>query len=350
MNNFSSMLFAALKPPIPTLTLPLKGRGYSGCINRPLTKKLIFLLALITLCSVYCTNSFATEAKPFSFALMGDVPYHDGEVMDVERMLGEVSSENMDFVVHVGDFKSGSSRCTDELFLHRKQLFNQSLHPFIYVPGDNDWTDCMRKSAGGYFAKERLAKLRELFFADNQSLGRNKISLQQQSDDPLFTTYRENVRWSRENVLFVSLNIPGSNNNTGNSSSDEEEARLRNIANAAWLKQAFALAKLQNFAGVMFFIQADPMFEYGSSHQGLRAYREFLDLLREETEMFSGQVVMAHGDTHFYRVDQPLRNFKKGGRIKNFTRVEVFGSPAINWIRVRVDANSKDVFSFQPAR
>jgi hypothetical protein len=350
MNNFSSMLFAALKLPIPTLTLPLKGRGYSGCTNRPLTKELVFVLALITLCSVYCTNSFAAEAKPFSFALMGDVPYHDGEVMDVERMLGEVSSENMAFAVHIGDFKSGSSRCTDELFLHRRQLFNQSLHPFIYVPGDNDWTDCKRKSAGGYFATERLAKLRELFFADNLSLGRNKIPLQQQSDDPVFKLYRENVRWVQEGVLFVALNIPGSNNNTGDSPADEEEARLRNIANAAWIKQAFALAKQQNFPGVMFFIQADPMFEYGSDHQGLRSYWPFLEVLRDETEKFSGQVVLAHGDTHFYRVDHPLRNFKKGGRIKNFTRVEVFGSPAINWIRVRVDANTKDVFSFQPAR
>jgi hypothetical protein len=305
---------------------------------------------VVFICSLFfCSLSFA-ETKPFSFALMGDVPYHDGEVMDVERMLGEVSAENMAFVVHVGDFKSGSSRCTDELFLHRKQLFNQSLHPFIYVPGDNDWTDCKRKSAGGYFATERLAKLRELFFADNFSLGRNKMSLQQQSDDPAFKLYRENSRWVKEGALFVALNIPGSNNNTGDSPADEEEARLRNLANTAWIKQAFVWAKQNNLAGVMFFIQADPMFEYGSTHQGLRPYWEFLDLLREETEKFSGQVVLAHGDTHFYRVDQPLRDFKKGGRINNFTRVEVFGSPAINWIRVRVDANTKDVFRFEPGR
>ncbi|MGB8339088.1 MAG: hypothetical protein WCD07_12555 [Burkholderiales bacterium] len=307
-------------------------------------------LALI-LFSFFCSIlALAGESKPFAFALMGDMPYHDGEVMDVERMLGEISGENMSFVVHVGDFKSGSSRCTDELFLQRKQLFNQSVHPFIYVPGDNDWTDCTRKSAGGYAAGERLAKLRELFFADNQSLGRTKITLQQQSDDPAFTLYRENVRWKQEGVMFVSLNIPGSNNNTGNGPDNEEEARLRAIANAVWIKQGFALAKQHNLPGIMFFIQADPMFEYGSNRQGLRSYWEFLDILRGETEKYSGQVVLAHGDTHFYRVDHPLRNFSKGTRVKNFTRVEVFGSPAINWIRVQVDANSKDVFWFQPGR
>jgi hypothetical protein len=307
-------------------------------------------LSFITLWAACCVSALAVDAKPFSFALMGDVPYHEGEVLDVERMLGEISSESMSFVVHVGDFKNGSSRCTDELFLHRKQLFNQSLHPFIFVPGDNEWTDCSRKSAGGYVAKERLAKLRELFFASNQTLGRNKMALQQQSDDPVFAHYRENARWSQDNVLFVSLNLPGSNNNIGNSQADDEEAHERGIANTAWIKQAFAVARKQNMPGIMFFIQADPMFEYGSTRQGLRGYWEFLDLMRDETENFSGQVVLAHGDTHFYRVDQPLRNIKKGGRVKNFTRVEVFGSPTINWLRVHVDANSKGVFRFEPGR
>jgi Calcineurin-like phosphoesterase len=334
----------------PTLTLPLKAREYSGFHSARSLNKFCYALIVLTMLFICASETYAAETKPFSFALMGDVPYHDGEVIEVERMLGEISGENMSFVVHVGDFKNGSSPCTDELFLQRKQLFNQSMHPFIYVPGDNDWTDCHRPSAGSYKGGERLAKLRDLFFTGNQSLGRKKISLQQQSEDSKFGIYRENVRWSQDNVLFISLNIPGSSNNTGHTLEDNEEARLRNIANAAWIQQAFSLAKQQKYAGVMFFIQADPMFEFGSTHQGLRSYWDFLDVLRDETEKFSGQVVLAHGDTHFYRVDQPLRDFKKGGRVKNFTRVEVFGSPAMNWIRVHVDATSKDVFRFEPAR
>lgn len=350
MRNFPFKFFAASNTPAPALSLPLNGKEYFvGLMVRPVNK-FYFALALTALLITSSANSFAAETKPFSFALMGDVPYHDGEVIEVERMLGEISGETMSFVVHVGDFKNGSSPCTDELFLQRKQLFNQSVHPFIYVPGDNEWTDCQRPSAGAYKASERLAKLRSLFFADNQSLGRNKMALQQQSIDPLFSLYKENARWTKENVLFVSLNIPGSSNNTGHSQEDNEEARLRNLANAAWIQQAFNLAKQQKQIGIMFFIQADPMFEFGSTHQGLRSYWDFLDVLRDETEKFSGQVVLAHGDTHFYRVDQPLRDFKKGGRVKNFTRVEVFGSPAMNWIRVHVDATSKEVFRFEPAR
>ncbi len=298
----------------------------------------------------FSASGFAENSTPFTFALMGDVPYYDGEVLDVERMLGEISSENVSFVVHVGDFKSGSSPCTDALYVQRRQMFNQSAHPFVYVPGDNDWTDCHRQKAGGYDTRERLAKLREIFFTQDESLGKKNILLKHQSDDAAFKLYRENVRWVQSNVLFVALNVPGSNNNIGILPAYDEEARLRNLANYAWIKQAFELARRDKMPGVMFFIQADPMFEYGTARQGLRGYIDFLDLLREESLHFSGQVVLAHGDTHFYRVDQPLRDFKKAERVKNFTRVEVFGSPAVNWLRVHVDAASANVFRFEPGR
>ena len=43
-----------------------------------------------------------------------------------------------------------------------------------------------------------------------------------------------------------------------------------------------------------------------------------------------------HGDTHRYRVDTPLRNPVTGAPVANFMRVEVFGSPGMNWVRIRV--------------
>jgi predicted phosphodiesterase len=315
-------------------------------------KKFPIHFAFLIFATIFIPSTSAVAAEPsqFSFALLGDVPYHDGEVLDFERMLGEISGENVSFVVHVGDFKSGSSRCSDALFLNRKEMFNKSVHPFIYVPGDNEWTDCHRKSNGAYIPAERLNKLREIFFVDQNSLGKNKIALTHQSDAVEFKLYRENTRWVQSNVLFVALNVPGSSNNTGRTAADDEEARLRSLANHAWIKQAFELAKKQNMPAVMFLMQADPLFEYGSAHQGLRGYIELLDLLREQSLAFSGQVVLVHGDTHFYRVDKPLRDFSKGERIKNFTRVEVFGSPAINWVRVRVDTSTANVFQFTSGR
>ena len=61
-----------------------------------------------------------------------------------------------------------------------------------------------------------------------------------------------------------------------------------------------------------------------------------LETLTSATRAFNGEVLLVHGDTHFYRVDQPLREAAGGAGLPNFTRVEVFGYPMMNWVRVRV--------------
>lgn len=47
-------------------------------------------------------------------------------------------------------------------------------------------------------------------------------------------------------------------------------------------------------------------------------------------------MLLVHGDTHRYRVDRPLRDPSNGAPLATFTRVGVFGSPEMNWVRVRV--------------
>ena len=68
-------------------------------------------------------------------------------------------------------------------------------------------------------------------------------------------------------------------------------------------------------------------------------------VLTEETTAFDGQVVMAVGDTHVFRVDKPLYE-ADGSVVENFTRVETFGEPDVHWVRVRVDPTERSVFSF----
>ena len=82
---------------------------------------------------------------------------------------------------HNGDFKSGSSPCTDALFYQRHGLFQTFKHPLIYVFGDNEWTDCHRS---GSDPLERLAKLRAIFSQENTSLGQSPLPLVRQSDTP----------------------------------------------------------------------------------------------------------------------------------------------------------------------
>ena len=66
---------------------------------------------------------------------------------------------------------------------------------------------------------------------------------------------------------------------------------------------------------------------------------------------FDGEVLLVHGDTHRFRVDSPLRDPASGVPVANFTRVEVFGSPNVNWVRLRVVADGDRVsFEVSPGR
>jgi hypothetical protein len=46
--------------------------------------------------------------------------------------------------------------------------------------------------------------------------------------------------------------------------------------------------------------------------------------------------------------DKPLLSSKSEQVIENFTRVETFGTPDIHWVRVIVEPNDANVFTFRP--
>ncbi|NJL87977.1 MAG: hypothetical protein HC886_21575 [Leptolyngbyaceae cyanobacterium SM1_1_3] len=103
--------------------------------------------------------------RPFQFALITDMPYNSGEVAQLDNLISEVNSErSLSFVLHGGDVKSGSSVCSSELLQARFDQFQKFNLPFIYTPGDNEWTDCHREAAGRFNPIERLAKVREIFY------------------------------------------------------------------------------------------------------------------------------------------------------------------------------------------
>jgi hypothetical protein len=165
------------------------------------------------------------------------------------------------------------------------------------------------------------------------------------------------VRWSVGGVTFVGLNIPGSNNNlpttlrSGATVGNLEEYTERNAANLAWMRESFALATQDGRLGLMLFIQGNP-FPFSPNDSNLNGYEEFLAALEGETLKFAKPVVLAHGDSHYFRVDKPLPRPDPDGyrrsRIVNFTRVENFGSPDVHWLRGIVDPRDPALFSFRP--
>lgn len=279
----------------------------------------------------------SAPAQTFTFAALGDTPYAPDEEAAFVTMLAELNREPLAFVVHVGDFKDGRAECSDALFLQRREWFELSRHPFLFVPGDNEWIDCRRRAAGRYRPLERLARLRAIFFAEPASLGQRRLPLARQSDGAAAHPYSEHARWVHGGVVFATLNVPGGDNNY---TRDRQEFLARDAAVREWIREAFRTARDERLGAVVLFMQANPWAAAGPRHSG---YAPLLAALTAETLAFDGEVLLVHGDTHRFRVDRPLRHPETRRAIANFVRLEVFGSPTVNWVRVRVERHGNKV-------
>lgn len=291
----------------------------------------------------------AHGAGPFSFGVLGDTPYNRFERQHLPALLAEMDSELLKVVIHDGDIKNGGERCDDSLFDDRLALFNTSHHPFVYVPGDNDWTDCHRPSNGAYDPLERLDTLRKRFFSQpHKTLGQYPMAVETQADNPAFAAYREHQRWQIGPVLFVTLNVPGSGNNYGRNKTPSDEFVQRGAAVKTWIAESFARARKDRLEGVVLVLQANLDIEDFSTGQPNRRYRDVLEQVLAETKGFAGEVLLVHGDSHIHRIDQPLLDPLNNKVVKNFTRLETFGSPFMGWIKVDVEPGGKPLFSYTP--
>ncbi|WP_455218419.1 metallophosphoesterase [Kaarinaea lacus] len=351
------------------------------------SRKLCSLPALPLGILVACTTLFVSgcatmqekglsKSASMEFAVIGDMPYNGKQRKEFVNLMKDVDAEDLAFVLHAGDFwfdgiawketTEGLPPCSDEVFDDRLSLAQASRHPYILTPGDNDWTDCYRAKPQSYDTLERLAKLRSMFFSGNESLGQHKLKLTSQSENPEYAKFPENARWTYAGVQFVTLHMTGSNNNLGRTPEMDAEYQERNRANLAWLDETFREAKNNGSKAIMILSQANPFFEntwsgklkgrYLLNGLGIKPPKEkqetgfddFLLDLEELTLDFGKPVVYVHGDTHTFRIDKPLVRSPDGSRmIENFTRVETFGFPNTHWIRVRIDHNDPNVFSFR---
>jgi len=263
-----------------------------------------------------CGGAFSAD---FTFAAFGDTPYSKDEEARFPDLMAEMNREKLAFIVNIGDIKNATDPCTDELYAQRRQWFDLSHHPLVYTPGDNEWTDCRRSPFDKRDPLERIGKLRSVFNSGADSLGQRPIRLERQSRE-----FPEHQRWEHDGVLCITLNAPGPDNNARM----KDEYARREKAQREWITQAFELAQRRNARAVAVFMHGDPWNAIGQPRRG---YGALLDTLIAATKAFKGEVLLVHGDTHFYRVDRPL-----GETVPNFTRAEVFGYPVMNWVRIRV--------------
>jgi hypothetical protein len=252
----------------------------------------------------------------FAVALIGDTGYSSDQDRLLLKTRTAISSLPYALVVHDGDIQHPSDPCSDERLQYVHEVFNGFTAPFVYTPGDNEWADCSDPG-------ERLDAIRRTFFASDRSLGQQQISVTRQEG------FVENARWSIGNVVFATVNVPGP---SGSSSG----ARGLERAGVAWVNAAFDTAAAQDSPAVMIIWQDDPF--DGSSTEAEEA-------LVTRAKQFGRPVVLAHGDTHTYRLERAWRE------APNMIEIQTFAlEDTDRWVQVVVDPASPAVFSFENKR
>src|SRR5262245_5705515 len=128
----------------------------------------VLVLATVVLTAMLCAAP-ASATHPRTLAIIGDTPYGDEQEAAFPRLVADVNGDpRVSTVVTLGDIKNGSSTCDDARLTRLRDLYGTFDEPFLYTPGDNEWTDCHRPAAGGYVPTERLARLRELFYPETE--------------------------------------------------------------------------------------------------------------------------------------------------------------------------------------
>ncbi len=318
--------------------------------------KLLPLLGLLSLLSATPAlaqrKAVPTPVSTFDFVALGDMPYNlPADYPRFEHLIAAINQQQPKprFSVHVGDIKSGSTLCTEEMYRKVFDYFQTFEQPLIYTPGDNEWTDCIRPKAGSYDPEERLAVIRQLFFPDHNSFGKTKLPLTSQALMPGFATYVENNRWAMGNIAFATVHLVGSNNNfvPNDPKGMNREFYDRQKANLAWLDAVFAEATAQHRLGVVLFTQAD-MWNSAKDAKDADGFTEIIAALSRLTVAFGRPVLLINGDSHRLLVDKPIPNPSSPKQVlQNFTRLQVPGEADVQAVRVTVDPSQPALFQIQ---
>jgi hypothetical protein len=308
--------------------------------------------------------------RKYTIALWGDMPYNALGKQQYPNLLLDVNDADVAFSIFDGDLKAGGDGpCTDEnLYTPALDYFSMLKRPLVWVPGDNDWTDCWGRYGAASTAPgaddpiERLQHERALFTSTPFSLGQTKLRLTRESSEGgQYAQYSENVRWKYGPVVFIGLNAQGSNDNYPYAGVDGEtrtqpqidvqraEEVARKAADIHWLNEGFDYAKQVHAAGVMIVFQADLNFnneQHLADTRSYDAFPDYVDALRNASLSFPGQVALVHGDSHYFKIDKPI-NTPQGGVVANFTRVETFGARNTHWVAATIDTDNPNVFTFE---
>lgn len=195
-----------------------------------------------------------TDKHAHRFAVVGHRAAEGGEEA-LKELLLDAKDEKLAFLV-VNGIKAEQEPCRDSVYQKRRALFDKARRPVILSLSGSDWTGC-RNSAGRTNAIERLNRLRELFYGEAESLGRDKLAVTRLSSSPRFRSYAENAHWQVGKVMYATINLPAPNNHYLPAAGRNSEYEDRTVANRFWLNRLFAIARQDKVDALVLFAEGN---------------------------------------------------------------------------------------------
>ncbi|WP_417387025.1 hypothetical protein [Gimesia sp.] len=272
----------------------------------------LFLLAFLLL---YGSTTFAQKddsqsSKPetqVTFYVMGDVPYKPAEDIELPKQISELP-DDAEFVVHVGDIKTGSTPCNEGVYAKVAGMLAKSTVPVFIIPGDNEWNDCANPTEAWKFWEQYFMRF------DRRWQHSFRIFRQLERE--------ENFSFVKGNVLFIGLNLVGGRVH------DPAEWKQRHAENLDWVR-----SNLRRFgkeiSSLVIFGHAKPV----------KIHNDFFDPFNAEAITFNKPILYIHGDGHTWIYDRPFT-------AKNLLRVQVDQGGIAPPLKVTVTDNSTEPFQF----
>ena len=272
--------------------------------------KNVFLLAVSSLFCFGCQK----DNVPFTFSAIGDVPYTQQMSEELDSSIIEHNkSSTSSFLIHLGDIKSGSKPCLENIYKEVSDQLREFKTPVFIIPGDNEFNDCENPI-------EAFSLWNKYFLHFNEHW---KV--------PWHNTYheqhKENFSWVQKEVLFVGLNLVGGRVH------DKTEWDNRLQSNADWIDK---LAKENKGR-----LKAMVVFGHANMNKNPEKFELFTKQFRATAKAFKKPILYLQGDGHTWIKDRPWLE-------ENMLRVQVDAGAGI--LEVTVDNSLEDPFIFTKAK
>ncbi len=267
----------------------------------------IALLLLFVTARPPMTHAADDAKTQVSFCAMGDVPRSPEEETLLRQQLAELPTDT-DFVIHVGDIKSGKSPCDEAVYEQVAGILTKATIPVFIIPGDNEWNDCADPGQAWTFWEKHFMRFDRHWQHD-------------------FSVFRqlereENFSFVRGDVLFIAINIVGGRVH------DAQEWSQRLAQDLEWTRR-----NLRHFGD-----SVSSSVVFGHALPAAR-HAEFFDGFVKEAEQFGKPLLYLHGDGHRWIHDHPFP-------AKNVLRVQVDQGSLAPPLKVTITNDTHEPFHF----